>query len=140
MENQYNFFTEIEIRISDINYGGHLSNDRYLTLFHDARIRYLNQFGLTEFNLGNETGLIMLESHINYKAEVFLGDKLYVAVRIKEIGPIKFLIEYQINRNKDNKIAATGYTQMAGFDYQAKKVAKLPLSFVNKVKQFENIE
>ena len=140
MKNQYNFFTDIEIRISDINYGGHLSNDRYLTLFHDARIQYLNQFGLTELNLGKKIGIIMRESHINYKAEVFLGDILNVGVRIKEIGPIKFLIEYLIKRKKDGRIVATGYTQMAGFDYKMKKTAKLPLNFKNKIMQFENIK
>jgi len=139
MDNKFKFFTEIEIRISDINYGGHLANDRYLSLFQDGRIRYLNKFDCSELNLGDNIGLIMVESFINYKAQAFLGDLLSVGVRISEVGSVKFLIEYIIERPSDNKTIATGYTRMVGFDYNIKKVAKLPGKFIDKIKQFEMI-
>ncbi|MFZ9695712.1 MAG: hypothetical protein ACO3AY_07565 [Chitinophagaceae bacterium] len=35
---KYSF--EIPIRITDINYGGHVGNDRMLTLAHEARIQF----------------------------------------------------------------------------------------------------
>jgi len=31
--------TEIPIRITDINYGGHLGNDSLLSIIHEARVR-----------------------------------------------------------------------------------------------------
>ena len=139
MDHKFKFFTEIEIRISDINYGGHLANDRYLSLFQDGRIRYLNKFGCSELNLGDNIGLIMVESFINYKAQAFLGDILSVGVRISEVGSVKFLIEYIIARPSDNITIATGYTRMVGFDYKITKVAKLPEKFINKIKQYEMI-
>ena len=37
------FSTEIPIRISDINYGGHLGNDAVLSIVHEARIQFLQQ-------------------------------------------------------------------------------------------------
>ena len=134
MDDQFKFFTEVEVRISDINYGGHLGNDRYLSLFHDARIRYLKQFGCSELNVGDDVGLIMIESHVNYKAEAVLGDVLSIGVKINDIGNIKFLIEYIIKRLFDNKIVATGYTRMAGYNYQNKRVEKLPQEFIDKIK------
>ncbi len=133
MDNNFSFYTEIEIRISDINYGGHLGNDRYLSLFHDARIRYLNQFGYSEYDIGNNIGIIMAESHINYKAEAFLGDILDIGVRINEIGKVKFLMEYIIIRLSDNKTIATGYTKMGSFNYKSKKTAKIPQEFKEKL-------
>ena len=32
------FSTEIKLRISDINYGGHMGNDAVLTIVHEARL------------------------------------------------------------------------------------------------------
>lgn len=133
MENNFKFFTEIEVRISDINYGGHLGNDRYLSLFHDARIRFLKQLGCSEGDIGNGVGLTMSEAHINFKAEALLGDVLKIGVRITEIKPVKFLMEYIIERPADNKLIAAGNTRMVGYDYRNKKVCSLPQEFVDKL-------
>jgi acyl-CoA thioesterase FadM len=35
------FRARYPVRVGDINYGGHLGNDKYLLLFHDARLAYL---------------------------------------------------------------------------------------------------
>ena len=35
----------LEVRISDINYGNHMGNDRALSFFQDARISFLKQLG-----------------------------------------------------------------------------------------------
>jgi len=137
MSNQFKFYTPIDVRISDINYGGHLSNDRYLSIFHDARIRYLQQHGFSELNIGNNVGLIMTEAHVHYYAEVFWGDKLSVGVCICEIGKIKFTIEYEMKRAADDKIVATGFTRMAGYDYQLKEAVKIPDIFKDKIMRFE---
>ena len=35
------FRTEIPVRITDLNYGGHLGNDALLGLLHEARVHFL---------------------------------------------------------------------------------------------------
>jgi acyl-CoA thioester hydrolase len=42
------FETTIKVQIGDINYGGHMSNDAYLKLAHEARIRFLETQGWSE--------------------------------------------------------------------------------------------
>lgn len=142
MKNKFRFFTEIDIQISDINYGGHLGNDRYLSLFQEGRLRYLNQFGYTELSIGDETGLIMSKAHIEFKAEVFWGDRMKIYVRVSKIKAIKFVIEYLfVNSKEENKIVAEGYTEMVGFDYQNRKVTRLPSMFIKDIQEFErNLE
>jgi acyl-CoA thioester hydrolase len=142
MLGDFKFSTEISVRIGDINYGGHLGNDRYLSIFQDARLRYLKQFGYSELSIGDNTSLIMSQAHIDFKAEAFWGDRLTIYVRISKIKPIKFIIEYLIANNQDQaKIVATGYTEMVGFDYQNRKVKKLPSKFVQDIQIFEkNVE
>jgi acyl-CoA thioester hydrolase len=129
----YSFSTTLDVRISDINYGGHLGNDRYLAFFHEARLRYLKQFGLSEANIGDGAGLIMTESHVNYKAEAFLGDVIEVRIGISETKGSRFLMEYEMIRPSDQRVIGTGYTRLAAFDYSARKLARLPQSFMDKI-------
>jgi YbgC/YbaW family acyl-CoA thioester hydrolase len=138
MQSEFKFSTNFEIRISDINYGGHLGNDRYLSIFQDARLRYLKQFGYSELDIGENTSLIMSQAHIDFKAEAFWDDRLTVYVRVSELKSVKFVIEYLlVNNDKQAKVIATGYTEMVGFDYQNRKVSKLPVRFVRDIQVFE---
>ena len=45
---QFPFSTELEVRVSDLNYGNHLGNDQALGLIHEARRRYLRALALEE--------------------------------------------------------------------------------------------
>ena len=55
---EFSFSTTIPIRITDLNYGGHVGNDTVLTLFHEARMQFLSFYGASEMNFGG-VGLIM---------------------------------------------------------------------------------
>jgi YbgC/YbaW family acyl-CoA thioester hydrolase len=138
MIEKFKFSTDVDVRISDINYGGHLGNDRYLSLFQDARLRYLKQFGFSEISVGNNTSLIMSQAHINFKAEAFWGDQLKIFTRISSIKATRFIFDHLIAANQtDEKVIATGYTEMVGFDYQQRKVKRLPPDFLQVIKKYE---
>ncbi len=136
-KDNFKFFTEIEVRVSDLNYGGHVGNDRYLTFFHDARIRYLSEFGFSEVNIGNGAGLIMSEARVKYKAQAFLGDVMKVGVRVHDLEQIRFDMDYIMIREKCDTIIATGSTRMVAYDYKKMKVSKVPGEFVTKIRDFE---
>ncbi|MCU0645641.1 MAG: thioesterase family protein [bacterium] len=138
MIERFKFSTEVAIQISDINYGGHLGNDRYLSLFQEARLRYLKQFGYSEISIGSDTSLIMSQAHVHFKAEAFWGDRLKIFVRISSIKATRFIFDYLIVANQnDEKAIATGYTEMVGFDYQQRKVKRLPPEFFQAIKDYE---
>ncbi|MBN2088985.1 acyl-CoA thioesterase [candidate division KSB1 bacterium] len=126
MSDNFKFQTSFTVRIGDINYGGHQGNDKFLLLFQDARIRFLATIGFSEANIGDQIGLIMNEAHIRYLAEVFLGDELIVSVRITDLTDIRFKFEYEVERTSDHKIVATGHTVMVAFNYEKRKIAKIP--------------
>jgi len=118
MQNNFNFSTVLNVRINEINYGGHLGNDSFLSLFQEGRLRYLKQFDWSELTIGEDTSLIMSQAHINFKAEAFWGDSLKILVRITKMDKIRFTFEYQIeSAENEKKVVATGYTDMVGFDY-----------------------
>jgi len=129
VDSVFKYRTTFKVRVGDINYGGHMGNDKFLLLFHDARIRFLESLGFSEVDIGDGIGLIMSEAHINFKAEVFLGDELSVDVSITDLQSVKFNIEYQVERISDEKLIETGYTRMVAFDYSKRKVCRIPEAF-----------
>jgi acyl-CoA thioesterase FadM len=135
---QQQFSTEITVRITDINYGGHLANDTVLSYFHEARVRYLAALGVSEADIGDETALTQTEAHIEYKNEGFLGDLLTIFVWIDEIARVRFRVNYDIVREKDGKHIAQGYVVLAGFDYETRRPKKIPESFREKIQHYHS--
>ena len=48
----YPFSIEMTVRITDLNYGGHLGNDTMLSLIHESRIAFLARHGFSEMDCG----------------------------------------------------------------------------------------
>jgi len=133
------FQTKLTVRIGDMNYGGHLANDKTLLYFHEARIRYFRELGITEGNIGDNIALTQTEAYIKYTGEAFLGDELLIKVHVDDITRARFRVNYEITRIGDEKSIATGYTVLAGFDYSSKKLKRIPQSFRDKVTKFQGV-
>ena len=118
------------VRIGDINYGGHMGNDRALLLFHDARLHFLKQHGFEENDIGGP-GLIMNEAHVYFMKEVFRGDELKVNIRIENLGDFSFVMHYTVVRDEEEVMH--GGTKLIAFDYEKRRVTKLPDDFVEKI-------
>jgi acyl-CoA thioesterase FadM len=118
-----------EVRVGDINYGGHMGNDKALLLFHDARIKFLKKLGYTEKDIGEGKGIIMTEAHVYFKKEAFLHDKLYADVEVGTIEKYTFELIYSIYRESDHQLILEGNSKQLAFDYERRKVASLPQGF-----------
>ena len=130
------FTTELTVRVTDINYGGHLGTDRVLALFHEARVRFLKALELSEKDIGDGVSLTQTEALVQYKGEAFLGDSLTCVVWIDQFGGIRFRMCYELLQAVTGKLIASGYTDLAGFDYRTHKLKRLPLSFKEKAGRF----
>src|SRR5436305_11312497 len=91
------FSTDIEIRITDLNYGGHVGNDTILSLVHEARVRFLKQFNYTELNVEG-IGLIMSDAAIEFKSESFYGDVIRILVAAQGFSRVGYDLYYQLSR------------------------------------------
>jgi acyl-CoA thioesterase FadM len=128
LSKKFEFSTDIRLRISDINYGGHLGNDTILSLIHEARLRFLNKYGFTELNIDG-FGLIMIDSVIVNKSEVFYGEILKIEVTTDNFSKYSFDFIYRITNKETGKEAARVKTGMAVYDYEKKKVVLVPEKF-----------
>ncbi len=132
MPDNYIFSTEQPVRISDINYGGHLSNDAMLSLIHEARVRFLSQYHYSELNIEG-LGLIMTDSAIVYKAEGFHGDQLQIDIALEDFNKYGCDIYYLISNKKTAVEIAHAKTGIVFFDYEQRKVTSIPEAFTEKV-------
>lgn len=121
------FSTTIPVRITDLNYGGHVGNDTILSLIHEARLQFLEHYGYTEKDLGGP-GLIMNDVAIVFKNELFYPDQVRVHVAVSELSRATFDMVYKIEKEQDGKTidVAQAKTGMVCFDYERKKVTALP--------------
>jgi acyl-CoA thioester hydrolase len=117
------FRTTIPVRIGDINYGGHVGNDSFLSLVHEVRMQWLRSKGYDELNAGG-VSLIMADVMIAYKAEAFYGDELEAEVYAGEITNTSFDLLYCFStmRNGGRNDVLHAKTGMICFDYQARRI------------------
>jgi acyl-CoA thioester hydrolase len=120
------FTTEIPVRVTDVNYGGHLGNDSLLSILHEARVQFLKKFGFTELNIGG-VGIIMSDAVLVYKAEVFYGDVLRIEIGVDDIQAVGADITYRVMVSE--KEAARAKTGIVFFDYSNRKIVQTPQVF-----------
>lgn len=128
------FSTEIKVRITDLNYGGHVGNDSFLSLIHEARMQYLNAYGYSELNFEN-IGLIMADVGLEFKRELNFGDVVKIYVQATDFDKLGFDIYYllEIIHPEKNIVAGKAKTGMICYDYTNKKKVMVPTAAVDKL-------
>ena len=128
------FYTTIPIRITDLNYGGHVGNDTLLTLLHEARIQYLQYYGYTELSFAG-TGLIMADVAVEYKQELKYSDMIKLYVAATDFDKVGFDIFYKVVLMRDGTelLAAKAKTGMICYDYEAGKKVSVPAEAMGKL-------
>ena len=125
---KFNFSTFIDVRITDINYGGHLGNDSVLGIIHEARVRLLTDKGFSEGDIDG-VGILMIDAVINFPSEGFYGDKLRIDVAVDEITNAGCDIYYRFVNVANDKVIVKAKTNIAFYNYESKKITKTPKVF-----------
>jgi acyl-CoA thioester hydrolase len=120
---QFIFSTKIPIRITDLNYGGHVGNDTVLSLIHEARVQFLKSFNYKELNVEG-VSLIMCDAEIEFKAELFYGDIITAFVTVNNFSRVGFDLYYKLM--KEETLVTAAKTGMICYNYDTRKVVSLP--------------
>jgi acyl-CoA thioester hydrolase len=127
----YEFQAQFQVEPQHINDGGHLGNDSLISLVGDARAHLFHTLGLSELNLGyGQTGIIIADLIVNYKAEAFLSDQLLIETHVGEIMKKGFRIFHRVTRG--SKLIALVETGCVTYDYREKKPASIPDGFLKR--------
>lgn len=119
------FECRIPIRITDLNYGNHLANDKVLSIIHEARVQFFNHFGYSEIH-AEGTSFIMGDCAIGYKNEGFYGQTLRVQVGAGDYTRVAFDIYYRLYIEETGQLLAEAKTGLVCFNYDNRKVQRVP--------------
>ena len=132
MPEKYIFSTNLDVRISDINYGNHVGNDSILSIVHEARCRFFAKLGFSELDVDGY-GIIMTDSAIVYKSESHYGETLTINISTQDHNKYGCDIIYQITEKKTLRVVAEVKTGIVFFDYTQKKVVSPPQAFLDQL-------
>ena len=134
LPDSFAYSTSFAVRITDLNYGAHVGNDKVLSFLHEARVRFLQSLGYSELSLEG-VGLIMADAALIFKSEIFYGDDLLMSLQPAECNRVGFDLIYKIEKKTvdEKEIVAIAKTAMICYDYNLKKVTGLPEAARNKL-------
>lgn len=121
------FETEIAVRATDLNYGGHVGNDTMLSFMQEVRVQFYRKLGFKdELSIDGPVGQIITDAAVIYKSEAFLGDILIAKLAAADFNKYGFDMVYLLTNKSTGKEVARGKTGIVCFDYEKRKVASIP--------------
>lgn len=139
MPQKFKFSTHLTIRITDLNYGGHVGNDKILSIVHEARQQFLFHYGYSELDFAG-TSLIMADAAIEFKKELYYKDNIKISVCASNFDKLGFDLYYLLEVEKEGQWQMAGKvkTGMMCFDYGLNKKTSVPESAIKKLAQIDD--
>jgi acyl-CoA thioester hydrolase len=124
----YAFSTELTVRIQDINYGNHVGNDAFVSLLHEARIRYFTHLGYSETDIEG-CAIVISDLAAIYKAQARHGDRLKIEMAAGEFNKYGCDIFYRVTCVPEQTLVMEAKTGIVFFNYLENKVVRMPEAF-----------
>jgi acyl-CoA thioesterase FadM len=128
LPDSFPFSTELPVRITDLNYGGHVGNDAILSIVHEARVRFLKARGWTELDVAG-AGILMADAAVVYKAEGFHGMVLRVQVAVADVRSRACDFLYRIDDVATGAEIARAKTGIVFYERGTKRIVSVPAPF-----------
>ena len=135
MIKEFTFETELSIRITDINYGNHVGHDSFISLLHEARLKFLKSIGFSEANIDGKA-LILSDLAVSYESQAFYGDTLQFEIGAGEFNKYGCDFFYRVSNKKTGKLVLLAKTGIVFFDYAKNKITTMPGAFLHVLKPF----
>lgn len=117
----------LDVRISDINFAGHLAHDRIVSLLHEARARFFRDHGCTELDVEG-AGIILTDLAVVYKSEAFFADQVRIEIGAGELDGKGCDLYYRMSHS-DNRIICEAKTGLVFMDYSTRALVPIPVRF-----------
>ncbi len=129
--------TSIRVRYADTDKMQFVYNGKYLEYFEVGRTELLRDTGLIYAKLEEEGyQLPLIEAGVKYKHPAYYDDVLLITATIKELYSAKVYIEYEVRRETDNSLIATGFTTHMFIKVENKKPTKPPKIYIDTLKKY----
>jgi len=129
---------KIRVRYAETDAMGVVYYGNYLTYFEVARVEYLRSAGIDYRSLEDDkmTGAVV-EAHVRYHLPARFDDELSLWSRCVSMGKVRFRIEYEVWREEDRVLVASGYTEHALLSHASLRPVRIPEWVREGVERFE---
>lgn len=122
------YYTELTVRIQDINYGNHVGNDAFISLLHEARIRYFTHLGYSETDIEG-CAIVISDLAAIYKSQARHGDRLKIEIAATDFNKYGCDIFYRVTRVPEQTLVLEAKTGIVFFNYLENRVVRMPGRF-----------
>ena len=135
MTNSFKY--ELKIYYEDTDAGGVVYYANYLKFLERARSEAIYEMGFSNTELKKEFGVLIIvkSCNIDYKKPAIFEDKLSIISTIKEITKTSFIMEQNIN--KDKELIASADIHLVSVNSDGKPI-KIPEILKNKLNEYIN--
>lgn len=129
--------TQIRVRYADTDKMQFVYNGKYLEYFEVGRTEMLRAIGLPYSEM-EKSGhqLPLMEAGVKYKNAARYDDLLNVEAKIKKNHSAKIHIDYEIRRNSDDTVIATGFTLHVFMNGETQKAIRPPKIYLDKINKY----
>lgn len=128
MIKKFAFETQLVVRITDINYGNHVGSDAFISLLHEARVRFLANLGFTETDIGG-AALMISDLAVIYKSQAFCGDILTFEIGAGDFNKYGCDLFYRVTHTKTGNLVVLAKTGIVFFDIAGNTLINPPAVF-----------
>jgi len=127
----------VQIRFSDVDFLGHVSNVQYQSYFDLGKSDYFARV-LPEMDF---TGLCVVGASvkIDYLRPVFLHSPVVVKTRVSKLGTKSMTLEHHLCDRDSDEIHATCSVVMVCFQVKEQRSIPLPAEWKCKIREFEGL-
>ncbi|OEY65880.1 thioesterase family protein [Marinobacter sp. X15-166B] len=124
----FNYATEMQVRITDINGANHLGNDALVSMLSEARARFLAAQGIDEGS-DDEVGVIVTDLATQYQSESFFPDRLKFEVGVTDFNQYGGDFVFRVTKVGSGHPVALAKYGFVFFNFADKKVVPMPAAF-----------
>jgi acyl-CoA thioester hydrolase len=130
--------TQLRVRYADTDAMGVVYYANYLAYFEVGRVEFLRA-AQADYRRMEDGGLVaaVTRADIQYRAPARFDDLLAVHTRLTGLGRAIFRFEYEIRRQPDDELLASGFTEHACLDRLTLRPTRLPEQMRRAIESFQ---
>jgi len=115
--------TRLKVRYAETDQMGIVHHSNYYVWFEVGRTEFFNKTGMSYGDI-EKKGLLLplIESSCSYKEPARYEDEIIVRTWIEDLGAVRITFSYEVIREKDGKLLASGKTVHAFVNTNLKPV------------------
>ncbi len=128
---------ELPVQWGEMDAFNHVNNVAYFRYFESARIAYLERVGHVETMQTTGVGPILASARCEFKRPLSYPDRIFVGIRVSEMGTDRFTMQFKIFSQKLQKIAAEGDGVIVSYNYRELRRAPIPEEVRRRIEELE---